>query len=621
MRNFLLILFLLSGFSIFAENNELRKNKIANDGDGWFDGIDTLDNNPHRLPSEYWPDADKIKDRNGRKQQFKDYINGNSLFAPRTRHMPAIGLSGGYSYTSGDVKARPGWGVGLFFRHNIGYLLSLRYDVAFHRTYGLNYEPVSLTGDLQNSRPNIRDDAYNGTNNGVNYATYKPDTIRTGITTAYSNYKNNIIDADVNLILNLGNILIHKPDNRWNVYGLVGFGGMLYKTWVDALDENGNPHDFNLATSLMDATKKTSTRGSNIAPSERRDVWQYLYNNVFEGRPRKMTFETASEGHKNEESLGSYVFNPIAHIGIGIEYLVGKKKRVSIGLEEKATFTNDDLVDSRRWTEQGDLTRDFDTYHYISGKLAVNLGSKKKRDLPMWWQNPTSQYLRKYEKPSPDCSGDADNDGVSDCFDQEADSKEGCPVDAKGVVRDSDGDGCPDCDDPEPFSSPQLPIKDCKNVFDFASKACCDQIKTILENPNFNKTSNNAPCLNATLPSVSYNADRFGVPTDAQSQLAEVARKMQDCPDLKLNVSGVTNSTKNIKYNEQLSYNRASDAIEFLVEKYGISRDRFILNYQGATINNAADAVNTVQFKFANEGEEGLSNPPAPHPGLKAGKK
>ena len=79
--------------------------------------------------------------------------------------------------------------------------------------------------------------------------------------------------------------------------------------------------------------------------------------------------------------------------------------------------------------------------------------------------------------------------------------------------------------------------------------------------------------------------------------------------------------SKNIKYNEQLAYNRASEAIDYLVEKYGISRDRFILNYNGKTSANAADAANTVEFKFVDDAVQGSSNPPAPHPGLKAGKK
>lgn len=596
MRKFLLLATLALGLVVRAQDNTTE---VVDD--------------QHRLPEEYWPVKEHIKEKKW--DQYEDYINGKSLYAPRSRHMPAIGLSGGFSYTSGDVKARPGWGAGIFFRHNIGYLLSLRYDVAFHRTYGLNYEPLSLTGDLQNSRPAIRDAAYNGTNNGVKYSDFPNNT------TVYSNYKNNIIDADANLILNLGNILFHKPDNRWNVYGLVGFGGMLYKTWVDALDKNNQPHYFDNATRAMDAFKATSPRGGNVAPSERRDVWHYLYDNVFDGRPRKMDWETVAEGHKNEESIKSYVFNPIAHIGIGVEYLMGKKKRWALGLEEKATFTNDDLLDSRIWTEQGDLTRDFDTYHYVSAKLAYNLGSAKKRELPMWWENPTDLYLRKYEKPSPDCSKDEDGDGVSDCTDKQADSKAGCPVDANGVTKDSDGDGCIDCEDPEPYSSPQLPIVDCKNVFDFAPKQCCDQIKAILENPNFGKNTATASCMDATLPTLNYSVDRYGIPTDANTQIAQIVSKMQECPDLRMNVTANTVSSKNIKYNEQLAYNRASEAIDYLVEKYGISRDRFILNYNGKTSANAADAANTVEFKFVDDAVQGSSNPPAPHPGLKAGKK
>jgi hypothetical protein len=63
-----------------------------------------------------------------------------------------------------------------------------------------------------------------------------------------------------------------------------------------------------------------------------------------------------------------------------------------------------------------------------------------------------------------------------------------------------------------------------------------------------------------------------------------------------------------------------------LVDKYGISRDRFIVTYSGKREplvgdETAASKYKTkkVEFKFAEEGQTGESNPPAPHPGIKAG--
>jgi outer membrane protein OmpA-like peptidoglycan-associated protein len=166
-----------------------------------------------------------------------------------------------------------------------------------------------------------------------------------------------------------------------------------------------------------------------------------------------------------------------------------------------------------------------------------------------------------------------DGDGIDDKYDLEENTKVDCPVDAKGRLLDSDGDGCPDCEDPEPFSTPLLPIVDCKNVYaGFASKECCDE-KALLV-PAKDK------CADVVLPSVSFDYDRFGMGTGSYASLEQIAKTMQDCPDLKVVVNGVTNTTKNVKYNEQLSWLRTNEAVEHLVEKYGISRDRFIVTYQ-----------------------------------------
>ena len=73
-----------------------------------------------------------------------------------------------------------------------------------------------------------------------------------------------------------------------------------------------------------------------------------------------------------------------------------------------------------------------------------------------------------------------------------------------------------------------------------------------------------------------------------------------------------------------MAYNRSSGVIDYLVEKYGVSRDRFIVKYEGGTKAKNATQLEVkrsrkVEFKYAADGETGESNPPAPHPGLKAG--
>jgi outer membrane protein OmpA-like peptidoglycan-associated protein len=415
------------------------------------------------------------------------------------------------------------------------------------------------------------------------------------------------------VLLNLTNLLLmHRKQTRFNLYAHIGGGIMNYKTWVDALDDDSQPYNYNKIGTDIEALQPGSDRGSQVAPGERSEVRKYLYDNVYKSRTVGRDYETVGEGHENENQIFDRVSNFVASAGLGVEALLGKKDRVSIGLEHKVTLTGDDLLDGVRWSEQGDLTRNFDTYHYVSARLSFFLGKKDKRAIPMWWDNPQATYLRKYEAPG-DHMKDTDNDGVDDFYDLEADTKADCPVDSKGRLLDSDGDGCPDCEDPEPFSSPLLPIVDCKNVYDgFATKECCDA-KAV----GTNSTS--------VFPIVAFAPDRFGVNKDQMAELDQIAKMMQDNPDAKVVITGISRSTKNIKYNEQLAWLRANETVDYLVEKYGISRDRFIVEYKGENIKSEGGDFdkfqnNRVEFRFAEEGESGSSNPPAPHPGYKAGK-
>jgi OOP family OmpA-OmpF porin len=358
-----------------------------------------------------------------------------------------------------------------------------------------------------------------------------------------------------------------------------------------------------------------------VAPSERgtvRDALKELYG----AGQLKRTYESAAEGHKNEENLFSRVFNPAFHVGAAIDFLV--HPRISIGLETKHTFANDDLLDGQRWSEQGDLTRDYDTYNQTTLSLAFHVGRKKeKSDLPMWWENPNERTMFMLQQ-QPDVAKiieeavpeDSDNDGVPDKIDEEPNTPEDAIVDSKGNTKDSDGDGCPDHEDPEPYSTPMLKIVDCKNVYDFAAKECCDE-KTI---------GTYTPCKEVELPTVHFDDDKYYIKPEFYAHLHEIARKMQDCPDLKVVTYGHNDTRPDIKYNEQISWNRVNASINFLVDKYGISRDRFIVTYSGKREPLVGDETpaskyktKKVEFKFAEEGQTGDSNPPAPHPGIKAG--
>jgi outer membrane protein OmpA-like peptidoglycan-associated protein len=599
-----------------------------------------------KLPEHMEPDSNKIKKRH--LDQHEKYINLESPYPAKTRHWSSIVLNGGLQTVSGDVKARMGWVVGGSYRWNLGYIASMRVGARHGVSFGQNYEPKALVGSLEENQLTVPSNSlYGNAGNGffeelfdangnfdgflnpvtgdtltrlINYAD-------AGIFHAFDNYKVKITELDLSVMFHLNNFKYHRENNWFNAYVFLGAGGMLYKTYSDVLNENGDPYDYEaffrqgIVNGEFNQDLDDVFADGSVTPSERSTVRDAL-KDLYGAGQLKRTYESAAEGHKNEENLFSRVFNPAFHVGAAIDFLV--HPRISIGLETRHTFANDDLIDGQRWSEQGDLTRDYDTYNQTTLSLAFHIGKKKeKSDLPMWWENPNERTMFMLQQ-QPDVAKiieeavpeDSDNDGIPDKIDEEPNTPEGAIVDSKGNTKDSDGDGCPDHEDPEPYSTPMLKIEDCKNVYDFATKECCDE-KTI---------GTYTPCREVELPTIHFDDDKYYISPEFYAHLHEIARRMQDCPDLKVVTHGHNDTRTDIKYNEQISWNRVNASINFLVDKYGISRDRFIVTYSGKREplvgdETAASKYKTkkVEFKFAEEGQTGESNPPAPHPGIKAG--
>ncbi len=454
------------------------------------------------------------------------------------------------------------------------------------------------------------------------------------------------MDLAISAIFNLNNIKYHRKQNFANFYLYFGTGGQFYKTMVDQLDDDGNRYNYAAVRSLTDESDPRyalSVNASNSDPDREEDGKRGFLNfserkelkdaveALYGGYRRDRDYETPAEGmDREDQSFFKWSKNATFHAGFGIEFLL--TDWFVLGIESRNTWTiGDDLVDGQRWSEQGDLTRRFDNYNQTDLKLAFNLGKSSKRELPMWWRNPNERNyqilthqpdLRKVEEKVDEVTEDDDKDGVINKFDAEPNTPINAIVDSRGRVLDSDKDGCPDHEDPEPYSTPLLPIKDCKNVYDFAEKACCDETTKAAQ-----VIAAPTNCNEIKLPSIHFDDDRYNLKPEFYAHLHEVARKMQDCPDLRVVANGHTDTRNDVKYNEQLSWNRVNASINYLVEKYGISRDRFLVTYSGerAPLNDDGSAIEKyenrrVEFRFAEEGETGSSNPPAPHPGINAGK-
>jgi outer membrane protein OmpA-like peptidoglycan-associated protein len=252
------------------------------------------------------------------------------------------------------------------------------------------------------------------------------------------------------------------------------------------------------------------------------------------------------------------------------------------------------------------LTSDYDSYNYATIGLNINLGAKSVE--PLWWLNPLdyayseirNPHLMKIPKP---VLPDSDGDGVTDQFDREQ-TPANCPVDTHGVSRDTDGDGVPDCKDKELVTPTYCQPVDADGVGK-CPVPCPDSTCPGWGKPPVVSCADKL----GALPSISFKAGSNNLSKDAQDVLMTVASRMRNNPDCKVVVIGYCASDKK---QQQLSWDHVNKVITYLVEKEGISADRFIFNY-----GQEGGDCNTVDLRGAAEGEEGPNTVAPPHPNLR----
>ena len=111
------------------------------------------------------------------------------------------------------------------------------------------------------------------------------------------------------------------------------------------------------------------------------------------------------------------------------------------------------------------------------------------------------------------------------------------------------------------------------------------------------------------LPSISFKAGNNKLTDDAKAVLATVASKLRNNPGCKVVVVGYCSSNKK---EQQLSWDHVNAVINHMVDKEGVSADRFIFNY-----GQPGGDCNTVDLRAASEGEDGPNRVEPPHPNLR----
>jgi outer membrane protein OmpA-like peptidoglycan-associated protein len=534
-----------------------------------------------------------------RMPQHSEFLNGTYNFPAKPRNQWEIGIKGGLFNVSGDVPSKllsPGFG--LHIRKAFGYIFSMRMEYLYGTGKGQHWRAT------ENFAKNT---AYVANQVGANkYSAPKAIVTPTGLVQIvntgtggreqiYYNYKTKVQDLSLQGVINLNNIRFHKSKTGINMYGFAGVGGSIYDTKVDALNSGG--------------TKYTYTTIVQSAYTDRRAKLKEL-KALQDG-----TYETPAEnqGTRRPKLFGN-TFKPSGTIGAGVAIKISN--RVNFAIEDRWTFIKDDLLDGQRWQEHawGDavLTRDFDSYNYFTVGANINLGSKSVE--PLWWLNPLdyayseirNPRLMKLPKP---VLPDTDGDGITDQFDQEQ-TPAGSPVDSHGVSKDTDGDGVPDSKDKELITPTYCQPVDADGVGK-CPVPCPGEDCPGWGKANLTDGANTPDCaaLMGPLPSVAFRSGSNKLNDDSKAVLATVAAKMRNNPGCKVVVVGYCSSNKK---EQQLSWDHVNAIINHMVDKEGLSIDRFIFNY-----GQEGGDCNTVDIRAAAAGEEGPNTVEPPHPNLR----
>lgn len=492
--------------------------------------------------------------------QHKKWRKGFLKYPAKPKDAWELGLHGGHFFIDGDSDTRTpgGFGIGFHLRKSLFYSFSIRGDFF----YGQAYHVDAQLWKHQEQGGGLVEPVFNRYQNMPGW---------------FPRSKTQYAYGAVQGVLNIGNILFHKESNTWNWYLVLGGGFDTHRVMMDLFGPNGNPYDVN---SILDMGLDHNIRSERIMIKKEVD-------NKYDG-------EYETEGYKLR---GIYRVNDQYNIhflftgGTGISRKLSK--RVNVSLEHMVLVSDNDYLDGIKFRSAYDQTNNLDIPHYTNLRLAINLGNLSKRSEPLYWLNPLdgayNDISELKQRPVLDLT-DTDADGVVDMLDLEPNSPVGAVVDHRGVTMDSDSDGIPDYMDAEPFSPPGLEvdetgkaaiIKECcitKAEVEamFKSRGIPDSIATPGKTMGFYSGQ-----MDWFLPMIHFDLDKFSIKPAYYGHLKHVAEVMEKYPDLCVTAYGHTDVRSSNEYNNRLAYNRAKEAIDFLVKNYGIPRERFKLMFGG----------------------------------------
>lgn len=272
-----------------------------------------------------------------------------------------------------------------------------------------------------------------------------------------------------------------------------------------------------------------------------------------------------------EKYQGRHVIIPV---GMGFSTMLGK--RFDLGFETKYSYTRSDDIDVYNtgiWAN-----RFLDAYLSNSVFLTFKFGNKNAQHYD--WMSAERSIVDVIEKI--DClTDDDDNDGVANCHDKQPETPDSCKVYGSGEWVDIDFDGVPDCQDMEPFSDRGSAVDENGVMIDSDGDGVPDHRDACPEEKGQTidgcpiECCNNINCEDQILPKVTFSTGGSKINSKDEAMMYLMADKLKNCPDMKISVIGHADNGIKSKANQRLAQSRADAVVNYLADKYGISRDRF----------------------------------------------
>jgi len=506
--------------------------------------------------SDTWTKANITDEMTVSPEQNKKWKAGESQYSAKPKNSWELGIHLGHFFIDGDVdRTLPGgYGLGLHLRKAIHYVFSVRGEVFYGAATGI--DPQRWTH--RNFGGGLVEQGGVGNFNGwENYAN-NPEGWFPSHRTQYGY-------VALQGVLNIGNLLFHKDRNKWNWYTAIGTGLSTHKVGLDLLDANGNPYT-GLA-SISNANDFDTKAGRKQIIRDVKDRYDGDFET--EGFKKKGIFRLGDETNVHVVFTGA----------MGLSRKISK--RLNIGIEHQVIASDNDYLDGILNRTSVDQSNNVDISHYTNLRIGINLGNFNKVTEPLYWLNPLDAQMNDIadlkQRPVFDLT-DSDGDGVIDMLDQELDTPAGAPVDTRGIALDSDGDGIPDYMDKEPYSPPGYVV----NKDGVADVKCCitmDDVNKAIDMKGASRAKSD--CGKWFLPMIHFDLDKDRVKPEFYGHLHHVANVLKMCPDICVSVVGHTDVRSSSNYNQNLSYRRASNVVDYLVANYGIDRSRLKLMYGG----------------------------------------